>query len=100
MTTIALNSLETNPFGRTICSLFPDLEKGNYALIPANNGRTKLMKQTKSEGTDFYKDYKHVNFPFEKIVASRLLPSYPIELNASPAGSDCQEYESALVFHV
>ncbi len=100
MTTIALNSLETNPFGRTICGLFSNLEKGNYALTRAKNGRTQLMKLTKSSGTDFYRFYRLVNFPYDRIVASELLPSNYIELNASPAGSDCQEYASALVFNV
>lgn len=102
MNSIALKTLETtSPFGRTIAYAFSNLTKGSYALLPdEKNGRTKLLKKTKSAGTDFYRYLFTVNFPFRRLKESNLIPSYHIELNASPAGSDSQEYRNALVFHV
>ena len=103
MNSIALKTLNTTPVGRTIVHAFSNLnlEKGSYALIPDRKGRTQVLIKTKSAGTDFYRYFKTVNFPFHRIVESNLIPKYAVELNASPAGSESQEYaENALVFHV
>ena len=101
MNSIALKSINVTPVGRTIFNQFKDLGRGNYALIPDPKGRTKLLKKTKSAGTDFFKYLKTVNFPFHRIVESNLFPKYSVELNASPAGSESQEYaKDSLVFHV
>ena len=95
-----LIALKNHPVGRTILNIFSDLDNGNYALVPDNAGKTQLRKFTKSHGTDFYRYIKTVNIPFDGIRKSNLLPYCHVELNASPAGSDCQEYADALVFSV
>lgn len=101
MKSIALKSLETHPVGWTILHNLPNLENGNYALIPEKTtGRTQILKLTPSHGTDFYKYFNTINLPFEQIKNLNLFPSYLVELNASPAGSDSQEYADALVFFV
>ena len=101
MSSIALRSLNSSPVGRTIISHFSDLDNGKYALVPdEKSGRTKVLKLTKSFGTDFYKYFSTVNVPFSKILETNLIPTYFVELNASPAGSESQEYAKALVFAV
>ena len=101
MNSIALQSLNTHPVGRTIANMLSKLEIGNYALVPEKStGRTKILKLTPSHGTDFYKYLYTINFPFEGIKKSNLLPNHSVELNASPAGSESQEYADALVFCV
>ena len=102
MNTIALETLLSHPVGRTIAYALSDLTKGNYALVPdKKSGKTKVLKKTPSHGTDFYKYLCTSNLPFEGIRKSNLLPNYPVELNASPVGSDTQEYaKDALVFYV
>jgi len=101
MNSIALKTINVTPVGCTIFNQFKDLGTGNYALIPDRNGRTKLLKKTESAGTDFFKHIKTVNYPFYIIAESNLFPKYSVELNASPAGSESQEYaKDSLVFHV
>lgn len=101
MTTVELQSLKQTPIGRTISYAFSHLGNGSYALLPDNKtGKTKVLKLTKSAGTDFYKYRETINFPFKRIKESNLLPSHSVELNASPIGSESQEYEDALVFNV
>lgn len=101
MNSIALTTLNSTPQGRTIVHAFSKLEKGTYALLPDKKGRTRVLKKTKSAGTDFFKYLSTSNLPFHCIAKTNLLPTYAVELNASPAGSDSQEYaENALVFHV
>lgn len=101
MNTIALHSLNNSPVGRTIVNALSKLEEGKYALVPEKNGRTRVLRLTKSEGTDFYKYFDTIKLPFHRIQESNLFPCYAVELNASPAGSDSQEYAlDALVFYV
>ena len=100
MNTVNLSSLVSTPAGRSIAYNLSDLEEGDYALIPDKTGKTRILRKTPSKGTDFYKYLHTANIPFEKISKSGLLPSYTVELNASPIGSDSQEYENALVFSV
>ena len=101
MQSTILTTLNTDPVGRTIISALSHLDDGNYALAPEENGKTKVLKLTHSHETDFYRFLCTINLPFEKIKQSNLLQNYPVELNASPAGSESQEYEmDALVFSV
>lgn len=95
-----LQALKNHPVGRTIANIFSDLDKGDYALVSDTSGKTQLRRFTKSFGTDFYRYVKTINIPFEGLCKSNLLPRRHVELNASPAGSDCQEYAYALVFSV
>ena len=100
MKEVSLQTLDSTPTGHTIASLFSHLKKGNYALLPDRLGKTTVLRKTKSQGTDFYKIVSTANIPFDSIKKTGLLPSYNIELNASPAGSESQEYADALVFFV
>ena len=101
MKTTTLNSLKEHPVGRTIVNALSNLDNGNYALVPGPKGKTKVLKLTSSHGTDFYKYFCTVNLSFEGIQKSKLLENYPVELNASPEGSDSQEYANdALIFCV
>lgn len=100
---VSLQSLNIHPVGRSIANAFSFLEKGKYAFAPSKKkaGRTDVLQYVKSEGTNFYRYLTTVNFPFRGIEKSNLIPTYPVERNASPAGSDCQEYEmDALPFVV
>ena len=103
MEVISLQSLNIDPVGRSIANVFSFLEKGDYAFAPSsrNAGRTDVLVFAKSAGTNFYRYLTTVNFPFDGIEKSNLIQKYPVERNASPAGSDCQEYEmNALPFVV
>lgn len=103
MEAVSLQSLNIHPVGRSIANAFSFLEKGNYAFAPSEKkaGRTDVLVFAKSAGTDFYRYLITVNFPFKGIEKSNLIQKYPIERNASPAGSDCQVYEmDALPFVV
>lgn len=101
--TISLQSLNIHPIGRSIVNVFSFLPKGKYAFAPSKkkDGRTDVLQHFKSEETDFYRYLTTVNFPFRGIEKSNLIQKYPVERNASPAGSDCQVYEmDALPFVV
>lgn len=103
MEAVSLQSLSIHPIGRSIVNALSPLEKGNYALTSSKkkHGRTDILKRIPSCGTDFYRYLKTINIPFSGISKSNLIPNFPVELNASPAGSDCQEYAmDALVFKV
>lgn len=103
MKAVSLQSLNIHPVGRSIVNAFSFLQKGKYAFAPSRKkaGRTDVLVYVKSRGTNFYRYFKTVNFPFDGIKKSNLIPNYPVERNASPAGSDCQEYEmDALPFVV
>lgn len=100
---VSLQSLNIHPVGRSIVNAFSFLEKGKYAFAPSKkkDGRTDVLVFAKSAGTNFYRYFTTVNFPFRGIEKSNLIQKYPVELNASPAGSDCQVYEmDALPFVV
>ncbi len=102
-TAVSLQSLNVHPVGRSIVNALSTLEVGNYALTSSkkNHGGTDILKRVPSHGTDFYRYLKTINLPFAGISNSNLIPNLPVELNASPAGSDCQEYAmDALVFKV
>lgn len=102
-TTVSLQSLNVHPIGQSIVSALSSLEKGNYALTSnkKDHGRTDILKRVDSKGTDFYRYLNTINIPFAGISKSNLIPNFPVELNASPAGSDCQDYAmDALVFKV
>lgn len=101
MATVELQSLNVSPIGRTIANALSHLRKGSYALLPdTKTGRTKILKLTKSAGTDFYRYRETINFPYNRIEEANLLTSHSVELNASPAGSESQEYANALLFKV
>lgn len=73
-------------------------KKMNYALIPTKKktenfkGYSDLLEKVPSHGTDFYRFLVTIRVPFEEIEESQLLPKHTINLNASPAGSESQEY--------
>lgn len=103
MEAVSLQSLNIHPVGRSIVNAFSFLGKGKYAFAPSRKraGRTDILVYVESKGTDFYRYFKTVNFPFTGIEKSNLIQKYPVERNASPAGSDCQDYEmNALPFMV
>lgn len=103
MEAVSLQSLNIHPVGRSIVNAFSFLEKGNYAFAPSKkqDGRTDILVYVKMKGPGFYRYFKTINFPFAGIEKSKLIPKYPVERNASPAGSDCQDYEmNALPFMV
>ena len=97
---VSLETLNSTPTGHTIANFFKHLAKGDYALLPNRAGKTTVLRKTESHGTDFYKVVSTANIPFDSIKNTGLLPSYMVELNASPAGSESQEYADALVFAV
>lgn len=102
MEAVSLQSLNIHPVGRSIVNAFSFLEKGKYALLQVKKGYwTDVLVFAKSAGTNFYRYFTTVNFPFRGIEKSNLIQKYPVERNASPAGSDCQVYEmDALPFVV
>lgn len=101
MNSIALQTISSVPTGQTIVSLLSHLEKGEYALmLDKKTTNTKVLKRTPSHGTPFYRHFETIDFPFHEITCSGLIPKWTIELNASPAGSESQEYADALVFSV
>lgn len=100
MNEVSLKTLNSTPLGHKIAKFFLHLSKGHYALMPDRLGKTTVLRKTKSKGTDFYKVVSTANVPFDVIKETGLLPSHAVELNASPAGSESQEYADALVFAV
>lgn len=82
-------------------TLFPKLKSGRYAFVKKSDKNCSVLKFTPSKGTAFYKDTKMtLELPFEKIQECGKFPFQHVERNASPAGSESQEYEPALLFEV
>lgn len=79
-------------------------KENDYALIPtqkkgeSSKGYSDLLEKVPSHGTDFYRFLVTIRVPFEAIEKSQLLPKHTINLNASPAGSESQEYAEAYLF--
>lgn len=99
---VFLQLLNQDSLGKSISSaLLPRLRKGKYALVKKKNGNSKVLVYTPSRGTSFYNDTKvNLNIPYDEIKESGLLPTYHVERNASPAGSDSQQYEEGLLFEI
>lgn len=103
MEAVSLKTLNIHPVGRSIVNVLSFLSEGHYALVPSKkkSGRTDILVYVESHGTNFYRYLHTINFPFNGIKKSNLFPNYPVERNASPAGSDCQDYAmDALLFKV
>lgn len=103
MEAVSLKSLSIHPVGRSITNVLSFLSEGSYALIPSEKeaGKTDILMYVTSQGTNFYRYLTTLQFPFNGIKKSNLFPNYPVERNASPPGSDCQEYAmDALIFKV
>lgn len=97
---VTLETLNSTPEGHKIAKFFLHLKRGHYALMPNRLEQTTVLKKTRSQGTDFYRVVSTATVPFESIKKTGLLPQHFVELNASPAGSESQEYGDALVFSV
>lgn len=94
-------NLKKSSEGRIIIELFSDLEGGTYALSEDSKTKgTKIYIFVQSNGTDFFRPLKNIDFPFAWIKSKNLLPSSHVPLNASPTTSDSQEYLNALIFKI
>lgn len=97
MTSQAQTALDDQA-GNAMLNLLTSLTSGDYALVVSISGKTELRQLTKSHGTDFYKFVKIVDISPEQL--NNYSPHRTIALNASPAGSESQEYVDALVFSI
>lgn len=99
------DNLET-PVGKSIFNSNSSAywKENDYALIPTKKktenfkGYSDLLEKVPSHGTDFYRFLVTIRVPFEEIEESQLLPKHTINLNASPAGSESQEYAEGYLF--